>query len=153
MDWWKVNNMTNYGTATIWGIDGVVRYVGMASLLGDGVINDVGFTDDFNTEYLYNKNGNATGVKVSNRQLHVEIAFTPIGSSLTRAKSMVTLLAPFSRVRLSNFPYPFSGYYNYSGGMRVTQSNTGRTLMIIPLVAFPGGASAYQMSTVIKTDV
>ena len=145
--------MQHVGMASIYGIDGRVAYVGVATLLGDGIINDVSITDDFSSEFLYNKNGNPTGVKISNRQLHVDIAFTPIGQTTSAAKTMTTLIDPYSRVRLSNFPLTFNGLYNYRGGLRITQSNKGRTVMIIPLIAFPDGASAYEMSSVSKKDV
>jgi hypothetical protein len=132
-----------YGKAAVFGVNGSIWAYGLASV----AINSTTFTDNFNSQFLIDKDGGVVGSKVSNRSGQCTMTYTPYSTTFSGVRAVISMPEPYALIRLSGFEGNVNGDWNYTGGGEIILTTAAYSVHRLNLVRFTS-ISPKQLSTI-----
>jgi len=140
------------GTATIWGIDGTVKFSGAARKID---VQSATLQDNATVDEFLNGRGQLLGFNARDQRLSVTIEMFPKGATTAEALTGLTRPGVLSKVELSgftNYDADLNGDWIYLGGCTKAAS-AGQTRLTLPLIKpldLPAGVTVTTLTTTVS---
>ncbi len=130
-------NQTIVGNATVYGVDGTVKYGTVA--IGENYMQSINLTDEMDTAEARDQRGNVFGYNLYNHRRTATFEIIFYAASEAAAAAEMLLPSPGSKVEIrddaedgATLPADITGDWNYTGGGSISGSNTDLMRMSIP---------------------